>query len=129
MVSIAAIVLLSPEMLQAVALLALFQHSVEPVAEGVATYYTVASSSDLTASGEPFSDDLFTCAMPEGTFGTYHLIVAENGRAVVCRLNDRGPFVKGRVIDVSRAAMRQLAGDDGMARVKVYELGHIIPGL
>ncbi len=108
-------------MFEIVALMLLSQQPMQPFTEGVASYYTIASSSHLTASGEPMRDDLKTCAMLEGEFGEYFLVVAENGRSVVCRLNDRGPYVKGRVIDLSKAAMRDLGG--GLANVKVYRLG------
>ena len=107
----------------AATMLWLSQQMLMPVAEGLASYYTVASSSLITASGEPMRDDALTCAMLEGEFGTYYLVVAEDGGTVICRLNDRGPYVEGRVIDLSAASMRQLAGRDGMANVKVYRLG------
>ena len=91
-----------------------------PAVEGLASYYNVASSSALTASGEPMVDEAFTCAMPDGEFGAYYRVSAENGRTVVCRLNDRGPYVEGRVIDLSEAAMRELGGiDSGLLRVRV----------
>ena len=114
-------------MFQIAALILLSQQPLQPVKEGVATYYTVASSSSLTASGEQMRDHKYTCAMLDGVFGAYYLVVADTGRSVVCRLNDRGPYIKGRVIDLSRAAMRKLAGRDGMANVKVYCMGHSIP--
>jgi len=107
----------------AATMLWLSQQMLMPVTEGLASYYTVASSSPITASGEPMRDDALTCAMLEGEFGTYYLVVAEDGGTVICRLNDRGPYVAGRVIDLSAASMRQLAGRDGMANVKVYRLG------
>ena len=84
------------------------QQPVVPVMEGIASYYTVESSSTLTASQEMMVDDAFTCAMRVGEFGTYYRVTADNGRSVVCRLNDRGPYVDGRIIDLSEAAMRQL---------------------
>ena len=112
-----------------VALLFLSQQLIEPMAEGTASYYTVESSSWLTASGEPMRDDALTCAMPQGEFGTYVLVVAENGRSVICRLNDRGPYIQGRVIDLSEAAMRQLMDlEHGLLEVKVYKLGKWRPG-
>lgn len=118
-------------MLQLVALLLLVaedglvsQHALHPVAEGVASYYTVSSSSRVTASGDVLRDGLYTCAMRKGEFGGYFLVTAENGRAAVCRLNDRGPYVKGRVIDLSEAAMCQLAAtEEGLLDVKVYRIG------
>ncbi|MCK5863075.1 MAG: septal ring lytic transglycosylase RlpA family lipoprotein [Candidatus Hydrogenedentes bacterium] len=96
---------------------------VQPATEGVASYYTTASSSTITASGERFRDDALTCAMLDGEFGDYYLVVAKNGASVVCRLNDRGPYIKGRVIDLSEAAMRALHPRAGLVQVKVYHLG------
>ncbi len=102
----------------------LFSH--QPMAadaEGLASYYTVESASARTASGELLDDNDLTCAMLQGEFGEYVLVVAENGRSVICRLNDRGPFSKGRVIDLSEAAMRTLHPTAGLLPVKVYRLG------
>lgn len=110
-----------------VALMLLSQQPVQPVVEGVASYYTVRETSGITASGEPFRDRALTCAMRRGKFGKYFLVVADNGKAVVCRLNDRGPHVRNRVIDLSRAAMRKLDSRAGLIRVRVYALGHHIP--
>lgn len=95
-------------MFAVVALMLYSQQPVVPVMEGIASYYTVESSSTLTASQEMMVDDAFTCAMRAGEFGTYYRVTAENGRSVVCRLNDRGPYIDGRIIDLSEAAMRQL---------------------
>ena len=99
----------------------------EPFVEGMASYYTVASSSSVTASGEPMKDSALTCAMREGEFGHYYLVTAANGRSVVVKLNDRGPYVRRRVIDLSKAAMRELHPTHGLMWVKVYELGEKIP--
>jgi rare lipoprotein A len=73
------------------------------------------------------ANDEYTCAMLDGEFGEYFLVVAENGNSVVCRLNDRGPYVKGRVIDLSRAAIRKLHPRKGLLHVKVYRLGMTPP--
>lgn len=102
-----------------VAVMLFSQQPVAPVMEGVASYYTVASSSRTTASGETMRDDAYTCAMREGEFGTYYRITAENGESVICRLNDRGPYVKGRVIDLSEAAIRDLHPTAGLLKVTV----------
>jgi len=110
-------------MLELVALMLLSHQSLQPVAHGVASYYTVTSSSPLTASGDAMKDDHYTCAMRGGEFGGFYLVVADNGKSVVCRLNDRGPYVKGRVIDLSQAAMRRLHADAHLVRVKVYKIG------
>lgn len=114
-------------MLEVIALMLLSQQPLQPVAEGVASYYTVQSSGRVTASGEAMNDDAFTCAMLEGDFGTNYLVVAENGKSVIVKLNDRGPFKKGRVIDLSEAAMRALDSRRGLLKVEVYELGSSDP--
>jgi rare lipoprotein A len=110
-------------MLELVAFMMLSQKPPAPVIEGVASYYTVASSSTVTASGETFRDDLLTCAMLEGEFGSYYRVVADNGRSVVVKLNDRGPYVHGRVIDLSKAAIRRLHPTDGLVNVEIFYLG------
>ncbi len=111
-------------MFAVVALMLYSQQPVVPVMEGIASYYTVESSSSLTASAEIMVDDALTCAMLEGEFGTYYRITAENGRSVVCRLNDRGPYIDGRLVDLSEAAMRQLDPKlkRGILRVKVERI-------
>lgn len=114
-------------MFEVIALMLLSQQPLQPVAVGEASYYTVASSSPVTASGEAMRNDAFTCAMNEGEFGDYVLVVAKNGKSVVCRLNDRGPFIKGRVIDLSEAAMRELCPNSGTLEVAVYNLGRNVP--
>lgn len=95
-----------------------------PFVEGKASYYTVQSSGSVTANGERMDDDAFTCAMRKGEFGEYFKVVAENGKSVNVRLNDRGPYVKGRVIDLSEAAMKALGGAH-LQRVKVYRIGKL----
>ena len=110
-------------MFEIMALVLLSQQPFVPVTEGVASFYTTKESTSLTASGERLRDDIYSCAMLEGTFGDYYLVVADNGRSVVCKLNDRGPYIPGRVIDLSKAAMRELHTSKGLIHVKVYWLG------
>lgn len=105
-----------------IALTLLSQQPPPPVMVGIGSYYTVASSSTLTASGERMRDDALTCAMLEGEFGDHYFVVADNGRSVTVRLNDRGPYVDGRVIDLSRAAMRALCPNSGLLNVRVYHM-------
>ena len=109
-------------MLEVLAIVLYSQQPIVAVAEGVASYYTVASSSLLTASGETMDDNAFTCAMLEGDFGGYYRVTAENGRSVVCRLHDRGPYVEGRLIDLSEAAMRALHPTAGLLNVTVKRI-------
>jgi rare lipoprotein A len=110
-------------MLQIAALLILSQQPLEPVMQGVASYYTVASSSAVTASGERFSDAEYTCAMLTGEFGDHFMVVADNGNSVVVKLNDRGPYVDDRIIDLSEAAIRALHPTAGLVNVTIYPLG------
>ncbi|MCX8064808.1 MAG: septal ring lytic transglycosylase RlpA family protein [Candidatus Hydrogenedentes bacterium] len=111
-------------MFSMLALLILSSQPLQPCIEGIASYYTVKTTSKITASGETLIDHGYTCAMPFGKFGDYYLIVNEaNGKAVICRLNDRGPFVKGRVVDLTFTAMRALDKKKGLIRVKIYHLG------
>jgi len=81
---------------------------------GVASYYGDESGS-RTASGERFSQNAMTCAHRSLPFGT-KLRVSHGGRSVVVTVNDRGPFVRGRVLDLSKGAARVL-GLGGVGRV------------
>ena len=85
---------------------------------GKASWYEHTSR---TASGERGNPDGFTAAHRSLPFGTRVQVVnLQNGRSVSVRVNDRGPFVAGRVIDVSRAAAEELGfRNRGVARVKV----------
>ncbi len=85
---------------------------------GGASWYSLGSK---TASGERMSSGALAAAHRTLPFGT-HVKVENlgNGRAVVVRINDRGPFVRGRVIDVTRAAAEELGFfGHGIARVKL----------
>jgi rare lipoprotein A len=114
-------------MFEVLALMLLSHQPLQPVAQGEASYYTVASSSLTTASGEVLDDKDLTCAMPNGEFGNYYLVMADNGKSVICRLNDRGPYVGDRVIDLSKAAMRELSPNSGTVNVSIYGLGQNVP--
>jgi len=81
---------------------------------GVASFYGNESGSQ-TASGERFNENAMTCAHRSLPFGT-KLRVTHGGRSIVVRVNDRGPFVRGRVLDLSTAAARAL-GIDGLGQV------------
>lgn len=73
---------------------------------GGASWYALTSK---TASGEHMNPELLTAAHRTLPFGTKLKVTNQsNGRAVVVRINDRGPFIKGRVIDLSKAAARKL---------------------
>ena len=77
-----------------------------------------------TASGERMNPAALTAAHRSLPFGTkLKVINKRNGKAVVVRINDRGPFIKGRVIDVSKAAASQLgfvgAGHTSVCMAKI----------
>lgn len=77
---------------------------------GKASWYALNSR---TASGEMMNPSAMTAAHRSYRFGTKIKVTNQrNGRSVVVRINDRGPFVKGRIVDVSKAA----AGKLGMVR-------------
>jgi rare lipoprotein A len=85
---------------------------------GLASYY---SEGQKTASGERFDPSELTAAHPSLPFGTrLNVTNVKTGRSVVVRVNDRGPFVGGRVVDVSYSAAQALGMvNSGVAPVKV----------
>lgn len=111
-------------MLTFIAILLYAQQPVAPAPNGVASYYNIASSSNLTASGETMADEALTCAMLSGKFGEHYRVTASNGHSVVVRLNDRGPYIEGRDIDLSEAAMRVLDPtlDKGILKVRIERI-------
>jgi len=79
------------------------------VGEGKASYYASRFHGKKTASGEFFSLSQFTAAHRSLPFGTsVRVINLDNGKNVVVRINDRGPYLRGRIIDVSPAAAREI---------------------
>lgn len=89
---------------------------------GVASYYWQGSG---TASGERFNANALTAAHRTLPFNTKVKVTnLRNGRSVVVRINDRGPFIRGRIIDVSRAAASELGfTGHGITRVSVAVMG------
>jgi rare lipoprotein A len=76
---------------------------------GSASYYAARFDGRRTASGERFDNDDMTAAHRTLPFGSLVRVTnPANGRSVVVRINDRGPFTRGRMIDVSRAAAEEL---------------------
>jgi peptidoglycan lytic transglycosylase len=73
---------------------------------GMASFYGNESGSK-TASGQRFNQNAMTCAHRSLPFGT-KLRVTHGGQSVVVTVNDRGPFIKGRVLDLSTAAARAI---------------------
>ncbi len=94
------------------------------VAEGLASWYGPGFHGRPTASGEPFDMYAATAAHRTLPLGTRVRITnLENGRSAVARINDRGPFVEGRIIDLSYGVARKLGMvEAGVARVRVEAL-------
>jgi rare lipoprotein A len=86
--------------------------------QGVASYYGYDSQ---TASGKKFDPHELTAAHPTLPFGTRVRVTnTTNGRSVTVRINDRGPFIHGRVVDVSYSAAEALRmTQQGVAKVKL----------
>ena len=93
--------------------------------EGVASWYGPKFDGRRTANGEIFDMDLLTAAHPTLPMPVRARVTnLENGRSVVVRINDRGPFAKDREIDMSRRAAEVLGfKEQGTARVRVQYLG------
>lgn len=92
------------------------------VETGIASYYADSLAGRPTASGEPYEPRKLTAAHQSLAFGTVVCVVHhKNNRSVKVTVNDRGPFVSGRIIDLSRAAAKQLdLLVSGIAPVDVY---------
>jgi rare lipoprotein A len=98
--------------------------SIVRVLHGRASYYAKRLVGRETASGERYDENAMTAAHRTLPLGTKVRVVDEStDRAVIVRINDRGPFVRGRAIDLSRGAARTLGIiDDGVADVRIEVL-------
>ena len=89
---------------------------------GTASWYGPGFHGRLTANGERFDTNELTAAHKTLPFGTkVQVINATTGLAVVVRINDRGPYAHGRIIDLSRRAAESI-GISGVAKVTVARL-------
>jgi rare lipoprotein A len=95
------------------------------VQQGIASWYGADFHGKQTSSGEVYDMYQLTCAHNTLPLGTMVMVTnLENGRSVELKVNDRGPFVKGRIIDVSYAAARMLdMHEQGTAAVRVEVIG------
>lgn len=76
---------------------------------GIASWYGRDFHGRKTASGEIYNMRAFTAAHKTLPFGTYVRVTnLKNGRRTIVRINDRGPFIKGRIIDLSYSAAREI---------------------
>jgi len=98
--------------------------------EGIASWYGREFEGRPTASGEIFDSSKMTAAHPSLPFGTLLVVTnLHNNKSVTVRVNDRGPFVPARIVDVSRAAAEQLDMIvTGTAPVKIESIERNIPG-
>lgn len=92
---------------------------------GLASWYGQRHQGHATASGELYDTGKLTAAHRTMPFGTRLRVTnAENGRTVVVRVNDRGPWVNDRVLDVSQAAAKTLGMvGGGVTKVEIVVLG------
>lgn len=88
---------------------------------GTASYYGKKYHGRKTASGERFNQYAMTAAHKKLPFGTkVEVTNLENSRKVTVTINDRGPFVKGRIIDLSRSAFAKVGNlKSGLLKVKI----------
>jgi rare lipoprotein A len=98
------------------------------VQKGKASYYPKKFSGRRTASGERLHHDSLTCAHRTYPFGTMLKVTnPANGKHVIVRVTDRGPYVKGRIIDLSVRAARELGIiSQGIAPVTVERYSETI---
>jgi rare lipoprotein A len=95
--------------------------------EGLASWYGKQYHGQPTASGERFDMNAMTAAHRTLPFGTrVEVHCPSNGRTVEVRINDRGPFIHGRIIDLSHAAAKELGiVIKGVERVRIRSVGRV----
>lgn len=92
------------------------------VISGYSSWYGNEFHGRPTANGETFDQYALTCAHKTLPFGTW-LKVTFKGRSVICRVNDRGPFVKGRILDLSRGSAEAI----GLSGVQWVDCEIVVP--
>ena len=105
-----------------------FSVSARAQQSGKASFYAKRATGSRTANGERLHHDSLTCAHRTYPFGTLLKVInPANGRTVVVRVTDRGPFGRGRIIDLSRGAARALGIlAQGIASVVVERVSETI---
>jgi rare lipoprotein A len=94
---------------------------------GMASFYSNKFDGNKTANGETYRKSKLTAAHKTLPFGTQVKVTnLSNNRSVTVRVNDRGPFAKGRIIDLSRGAAKKLGMlKQGVVKVKIeYKKSH-----
>jgi rare lipoprotein A len=96
----------------------------QEIQQGKASYYSKRSTGARTASGERMHHDSLTCAHKKYPFGTMLKVTNTiNGKQVIVRVTDRGPFTRGRIIDLSWGAAKELGMlTQGICMVTVEEV-------
>lgn len=96
----------------------------EIIEEGMASWYGPGLQGNQTANGEVFDMNKMTAAHPELPFNTRVKVTnLENGKSVIVRINDRGPYAKKRIIDLSKAAAEKIGMlETGTTRVRIERL-------
>ncbi|MGH6996113.1 MAG: septal ring lytic transglycosylase RlpA family protein [Stellaceae bacterium] len=90
---------------------------------GFASWYGPGFHGSQTADGERFDMNALTAAHRTLPFNSYVRVTdLANGRSVVVRINDRGPYAPNRIIDLSAEAARELGINDGIARVRIQSV-------
>lgn len=95
------------------------------IQKGKASFYSRKFNGRKTTSGERVNPDVFSAAHKTLPFNTLVEVTnLHNNRSVIVRINDRGPHIKGRIIDLSRAAAKSLGiVSRGIANVKLRVVG------
>lgn len=88
---------------------------------GMASYYSKKFHRRKTASGEPLNNHALTAAHKTLPLGSKVIVKnLNNGKSVTVKINDRGPFVKGRIIDLTQVAFSRIASlNKGVAKVEI----------
>lgn len=91
------------------------------VEEGIASFYANKYQFRTTANGERFNQFASTAAHKTLPFNSRVRVTnLDNGKSVIVRINDRGPFIEGRIIDLSRSSFSDIADTNaGLARVRI----------
>lgn len=92
-----------------------------PAGTGIASFYGGSHHGGPTASGERFNQNAMTAAHRSAPLGSQMRVTnLNNGKSIVVRINDRGPYIRGRIIDVSKGAAQALGFiSAGLTKVKV----------
>lgn len=103
--------------------------SLQPIEKGRASWYGKKFDGRLTANGEAYDMYALTAAHRTLPFNTVVLVKnMDNNKTVVVRINDRGPYAKNRIIDLSKKAARKLGMiGTGTAHVRLYTLKDAVP--